>query len=173
MNPAAGATAILLSDDAGADPARHADRVEQAARTFNAPSGGPRLLRIPLLRPAAGCAAHFVSRFGGDGRGQRCAGAPPALSSTPPTRAPVRAPHWLFLGFVTDIQFVDTLANFYAHTPYISIVLDNGATCHRATHFMGRVTDPANLRVATPANGTAVVNVVYKDVLAVGEARGV
>ena len=41
------------------------------------------------------------------------------------------------MGFVTDIQFVDTLANFYAHTPYISIVLDNGATCHRATHFSG------------------------------------
>ena len=41
------------------------------------------------------------------------------------------------MGFVTDIQFVDTLANFYAHTPYISFVLDNGATCHRATHFSG------------------------------------
>ena len=41
------------------------------------------------------------------------------------------------MGFVTDIQFVDTLAHFYAHTPYIPIVLDNGATCHRATRFSG------------------------------------
>ena len=41
------------------------------------------------------------------------------------------------MGFVTDIQFVDTLANFYAHTPYIPIVLDNSATCHRATRFSG------------------------------------
>ena len=58
----------MLSDDAGAGPARHADRVEQTAGTSNAPSGSPRRLKIPLLRPAAGCAAHFVSRFGGDGR---------------------------------------------------------------------------------------------------------
>ena len=36
---------------------------------------------------------------------------------------------------------------------------------------LGRVTDPANLRVVAPRNGTAVVNVVYKDVLAVGEER--
>mgnify|MGYP001481726282 CR=1 FL=1 len=43
----------------------------------------------------------------------------------------------LTLGFVTDIQFVDTWANFYSHTPYIPIVLDNGATCHRATRFSG------------------------------------
>ena len=55
---AAGATATLFSDNAGAGPARHADRVEQTAGTSNAPSGGPRLLRIPLLRPAAGRAAH-------------------------------------------------------------------------------------------------------------------
>eukprot|EP01048_Picozoa_sp_COSAG05_P006793 COSAG05_NODE_458_length_9621_cov_5.309914_5_plen_117_part_00 len=43
----------------------------------------------------------------------------------------------LTLGFVTDNQFVDTLTNFYAHTPYIPCVLDNGATCHRATRFSG------------------------------------
>ena len=36
---------------------------------------------------------------------------------------------------------------------------------------LGRVTDPDNLRVATPGNGAVVVNVVYRDVLAVGEAR--
>ena len=53
MNPAAGATVTLLIDNAGAGPARHADRVEQTAGTSNAPSGGPRLLKIPLLRPAA------------------------------------------------------------------------------------------------------------------------
>jgi hypothetical protein len=34
------------------------------------------------------------------------------------------------------------------------------------------VTDPANLRVAAPGNGTVIVNVVYRDVLMVGEARG-
>ena len=53
----------MLSDNAGAGPARHADRVEQTAGASNAPSGGPRLLRIPLLRPAAGCAAHFGEPF--------------------------------------------------------------------------------------------------------------
>jgi predicted RNA-binding protein with PUA domain len=37
---------------------------------------------------------------------------------------------------------------------------------------LGRVTDPANLRVAAPGNGTVIVNVVYRDVLMVGEARG-
>ena len=37
---------------------------------------------------------------------------------------------------------------------------------------LGRVTDPANLRVLTPPNpGGAVTNVVYVDVLEVGEAR--
>ena len=33
---------------------------------------------------------------------------------------------------------------------------------------LGRVTDPANLRVAAPGNGKVIVNVVYRDVLAVG-----
>ena len=37
---------------------------------------------------------------------------------------------------------------------------------------LGRVTDAANLRVlAPPSPGGAVVNVVYVDVLTVGEAR--
>ena len=41
----------------------------------------------------------------------------------------------LTLGFVTDNQFVDTLASFHSRTPNIPIVPDNGATCHRATDF--------------------------------------
>ena len=37
---------------------------------------------------------------------------------------------------------------------------------------LGRVTDPDNLRVVAPKQpGDAVVNVVYMDVLEVGEAR--
>ena len=37
---------------------------------------------------------------------------------------------------------------------------------------LGRVTDPDNLRVVAPRTpGNAVINVVYKDVLEVGEAR--
>ena len=52
-------------------------------------------------------------------------------------------------------------------------------TSHVWTHGMlyvalGRVTDAANLRVlAPPSPGGAVVNVVYVDVLTVGEARAV
>ena len=56
----------------------------------------------------------------------------------------------------------------------VGVVLTSPVWTHGQTYVaLGRVTDPANLRVATPANGTGVANVVYKDVLAVGEARGV
>ena len=50
----------------------------------------------------------------------------------------------------------------------VSIVGANGLDI---PHALGRVTDPDNPRVATPGNGAVVVNVVYRDVLAVGEAR--
>jgi ATP-dependent exoDNAse (exonuclease V) alpha subunit len=55
----------------------------------------------------------------------------------------------------------------------VGVVLTSGVWAHGMAYVaLGRVTDPANLRVAAPGNGTVVVNVVYHDVLMVGEARG-
>ena len=49
----------------------------------------------------------------------------------------------------------------------------SAATAHGMLYVaLGRVTDPDNLRVVAPRiPGDAVINVVYKDVLEVGEAR--
>ena len=55
----------------------------------------------------------------------------------------------------------------------VGVVLTSGVWTHGMAYVaLGRVTDPANLRVAAPGNGKVIVNVVYRDVLAVGEARG-
>ena len=55
----------------------------------------------------------------------------------------------------------------------VGVVLTSGVWTHGMAYVaLGRVTDPANLRVAAPGNGKVIVNVVYRDVLAIGEARG-
>ena len=53
------------------------------------------------------------------------------------------------------------------------MVLTSGVWTHGMMYVaLGGVTDPTNLRVVAPPNpGDAVVNVVYVDVLEVGEAR--
>ena len=55
----------------------------------------------------------------------------------------------------------------------VGVVLTSPVWTHGMLYVaLGRVTDPANLRVLTPPNpGGAVTNVVYVDVLEVGEAR--
>ena len=58
-------------------------------------------------------------------------------------------------------------------TSRVAVVLTSGVWTHGMLYVaLGRVTDPTNLRVVAPLNpGDAVVNVVYTDVLEVGEAR--
>ena len=58
-------------------------------------------------------------------------------------------------------------------TSHVAVVLTSGVWTHGMLYVaLGRVTDPDNLRVVAPkAPGDAVVNVVYADVLEVGEAR--
>ena len=55
----------------------------------------------------------------------------------------------------------------------VVVVLTSGVWTHGMLYVaLGRVTDPTNSRVVAPLNpGDAVVNVVYTDVLEVGEAR--
>ena len=54
----------------------------------------------------------------------------------------------------------------------VGVVLTSSVWTHGMLYVaLGRVTDPANLRVMTPPNrGGAVSNVVYVDVLEVGDA---
>ena len=83
---------------------------------------------------------------------------------------------WVRQQFPLQLCFAMTINKAQGQTlrSRVGVVLTSPVWTHGQTYVaLGRVTDPANLRVATPANGTAVVNVVYKDVLAVGEARGV
>ena len=56
---------------------------------------------------------------------------------------------------------------------HVGVVLTSGVWTHGMLYVaLGRVTDPDNLWVVAPKQpGDAVVNVVYMDVLEVGEAR--
>lgn len=83
---------------------------------------------------------------------------------------------WVRQQFPLQLCFATTINKSQGQTlrSRVGVVLTSPCWTHGQTYVaLGRVTDPANLRVAAPANCNAVVNVVYKDVLKVGEARGV
>ena len=82
---------------------------------------------------------------------------------------------WVRQQFPLQLCFAMTINRSQGQTlrSRVGVVLTSGVWTHGMAYVaLGRVTDPANLRVAAPGNGKVIVNVVYRDVLAVGEARG-
>ena len=83
--------------------------------------------------------------------------------------------NWVRQQFPLQMCFAMTINKAQGQTMknQVGVVLTSGVWTHGMLYVaLGRVTDPANLRVVAPPNpGDAVVNVVYVDVLEVGEAR--
>ena len=82
---------------------------------------------------------------------------------------------WVRQQFPLQLCFAMTINKSQGQTmeSRVAVVLTSGVWTHGMLYVaLGRVTDPDNLRVVAPkAPGDAVVNVVYADVLEVGEAR--
>ena len=82
---------------------------------------------------------------------------------------------WVRQQFPLQLCFAMTINKSQGQTLQnrVGVVLTSGVWSHGMLYVaLGRVTDPANLRVLAPPNpGGVVINVVYADVLEVGEAR--
>ena len=82
---------------------------------------------------------------------------------------------WVRQQFPLQLCFAMTINKSQGQTMEnrVAVVLTSGVWTHGMLYVaLGRVTDPENLRVVPPkVPGDAVVNVVYVDVLEVGEAR--
>jgi hypothetical protein len=81
---------------------------------------------------------------------------------------------WVRQQFPLQLCFAMTINKSQGQTlcSRVGVVLTSHVWTHGMAYVaLGRVTDPANLRVAAPRRSGEVINVVYFDVLRVGEAR--